>query len=140
MGVMELPVEDKIGLLSDTYALSKNGSGDAVSLCKLLGSFKDDVNDKVWTQLSACFGGLRKVMAGLPEETIDAFQKFAGQVVYPGFKKAGWDPQDGDDDNQKKFRSTMVGLIKDYFDSATMSDVAVEAQKRCQAFLENPCD
>ena len=46
-----IPAEDRIGLLSDTFATSKAGALDAGFVVDLLSGFKDELNDKVcvWT-------------------------------------------------------------------------------------------
>ena len=56
-----VPSEDKIGLLSDTFAMSKAGVLDSSFLVDLLAGFKSELNDKVWSEIASVLGGLDKV-------------------------------------------------------------------------------
>ncbi|CAE8641584.1 unnamed protein product, partial [Polarella glacialis] len=137
--IKALPAEDRIGLLADTFACTKAGAQDPAFLVELLGGFKEEVNDKVWSELGAVLGGLDKVVCqGLDAETAKAFKIFAGKLVSPAFAKVGWDTLPSDSDNQKKLRSTVVSALSKY----CCSDPAVvaEAAKRLKAFVAAPND
>eukprot|EP00927_Polykrikos_kofoidii_P021662 TRINITY_DN20438_c0_g1_i1.p1 TRINITY_DN20438_c0_g1~~TRINITY_DN20438_c0_g1_i1.p1 ORF type:complete len:884 (-),score=168.66 TRINITY_DN20438_c0_g1_i1:86-2737(-) len=138
-GVKSLSAEDKIGLLSDSYALTKSGAMEPIQLVRLLNSFRGESNDKVWSELAAVFGGLRRVvLQGLDEATAAAFVEFAGRLVKPVFQKVGWDTCSGDDDNLKVLRGIILGLVSSYCFLDPV--VVVEAQQRCEAFLAAPSD
>mmetsp|Transcript_66812 Transcript_66812/g.118290 ORF Transcript_66812/g.118290 Transcript_66812/m.118290 type:complete len:881 (-) Transcript_66812:54-2696(-) len=134
-----LPAEDRIGLLSDTYATCKAGFLDATFLVQLLGGCRGETNDKVWSELASLLGGLDKVIAqGLDDATAQAFTDMASALVAPAFKLVGWDMSPSDDDNRKKLRSTVCSLLSKYCfkDEAIVS----EAVKRCKAFVAAPND
>mmetsp|Transcript_82526 Transcript_82526/g.238452 ORF Transcript_82526/g.238452 Transcript_82526/m.238452 type:complete len:886 (-) Transcript_82526:40-2697(-) len=134
-----LPAEDRIGLLSDAYALCKAGLLPPPQLVQLLSSYAGEDNDKVWSELSAVLGGLdRVVRQGLGDETAEAFVDFAARLVGPAFGKVGWDEQPGDSDNQRKLRSTLVQLLGKY----CYKDAAVvaEAKERFKKFIADPND
>ncbi|CAK9053976.1 unnamed protein product [Durusdinium trenchii] len=131
--------EDRIGLLSDTFATCKAGVLEPGFMAELLSGFKDELNDKVWSELASVMGGLEKVIVqGLDDETASAFKEFCSKLVLPAFKHVGWDQQSSDDDNQKKLRSTVLSAVAKYCykDSA----IAAEAVKRCKAFVADPND
>jgi len=132
--------EDRIGLLSDTYALSKSGALNPIQLVNLLSAFKNEHNDKVWSELASVLGGLDKVIGqGLEESTAAAFTEFAGKLIAPVFaKEVGWEAGANDSDNKKKLRSTLVGLLSKY--CTKDQAVVAEAKKRCEAFLQAPND
>jgi len=134
--VQSLSALDRMGLLSDTYALCKAGCLEPVNLVELLKGFRGETNDKVWSVLSACLGGLDKIIKqGLEPSTATAFTSFAGGLVSPAFAAVGWDIREGDDDNHKFLRSTLVGLASSF--SSKDPVVAAEATKRCQAFIDD---
>merc|ERR1711879_1122458 len=60
--VSALSPEDKIGLLSDTYAIAKSGGLDPIQLATLLKGFDGETNDKVWAELSSVIGGVSKII------------------------------------------------------------------------------
>mmetsp|Transcript_2871 Transcript_2871/g.6741 ORF Transcript_2871/g.6741 Transcript_2871/m.6741 type:complete len:887 (+) Transcript_2871:54-2714(+) len=138
-GMKDLPAEDRIGLLSDSFALCKAGVLDPTHLVSLLQGYRGEANDKVWAELSAVLSGLDKVVRqGLDAATGSAFIDFAASLVAPALKEVGWDELPEDDDNRKKLRSTLVGAgAKFCFRDASL---ATEAEKRCRAFLEAPTD
>merc|ERR1719311_1193452 len=75
---------------------------------------------------------------GMPQSAQDAFQKMAAKVTKPAFMAVGWSTVAGDDDNRKKLRSTMAGLIAKFcYDDP---DVKSEVKQRCAAFLAAPGD
>jgi len=134
-----MPAEDRIGLLADSFSLCKAGLADPVQLVTLLRGFKGEDNDKVWSELSAVFGGLEKIVRqGLDDAVADAFIGFAGGLVAPAFGKVGWDVKPGDSDNDKKLRSTLVSTLEKFCfkDAAVVAD----AKKRFDAFIANPND
>lgn len=70
-----IPAEDRIGLLSDTFATCKAGALDAGFIVDLLSGFKDELNDKVWSELASVLGGLEKVICqGLDDDTPSAYK------------------------------------------------------------------
>jgi len=137
--VKSLSPEDRIGLLSDTYALCKNGAMQPISLVKLLSGYIGEENEKVWEQLMAVLNGLGKlVAAGLDASSVDAFVKFASKLVVPAFELVGWDVKSSDSDNQRLLRNTLVMLLSKYCykDAAVVS----EAKKRFDAFIADPAN
>mmetsp|Transcript_2671 Transcript_2671/g.10383 ORF Transcript_2671/g.10383 Transcript_2671/m.10383 type:complete len:883 (-) Transcript_2671:311-2959(-) len=131
--------EDRIGLLSDTFALCKAGAMDPIELVKLLKGFDTEANDKVWSELSSVLDGLGKIVRqGLDDAVANAYVSFCAKIFGAAFAKVGWDTKEGDSDNEKKLRSTLIGSVAKYCykDAA----VAAEAKKRFQAFIAAPND
>ena len=108
----QLPPEDRIGLLSDTYALCKAGHMPPPQLIDLLSAFATEDNDKVWTALSVALQGLARVVgAGLDDAVVHGLSAFAAKIVGPQAARIGWDHKVGDSENTKKLRQTIVGLV-----------------------------
>jgi aminopeptidase N len=129
-----VPAEDRIGLLSDAFALCKAGMQEPEQLIQLLSGFKGERNDKVWAELTASLSGLD----GILRQTLDAparklWETFAEQLTVPAFLEVGWDTRGGDDDNTKKLRSTMAALMAKFCSAG--ADHMKAAGQKCEAFL-----
>lgn len=132
-----IPAEDRIGLLSDTFATCKAGGADPGFIVDLLSGFKEELNHNVWSELSACLGGLEKIiLQGLDDDTGAAFQDFCSKLVLPAFKYIGWDQLPSDDDNAKGLRSTVLSAVAKY--CYKDPSISAEAVKRCKAFVADP--
>jgi len=133
--VQSLSPQDRIGLLSDSYALCKAGLQGPEELVELLAGFKGERNDKVWSELSACLEGLNNVMRQCMSSSImDTWGRFVEKLASGLFLEIGWDTRDTDDDNTKKLRTTLAGLMAKF--SSADAEHMKEARKKCDAFLE----
>eukprot|EP00439_Symbiodinium_sp_Y106_P074700 s2007_g14.t1 len=153
-----VPPEDKIGLLSDTFSMSKAGVLDASFLVDLLAGFKSELNDNVWSEISAVLGGLEKVVCqGLADDTAQAFKEFCSKLVVPAFTH---ETASADSDNRKKLRSTVLAAVSKYCSQdflnvqkadhalhliamgAPVQDptISAEAVRRCKEFAASPND
>lgn len=137
--MQSLPAFDRIGLLSDSFALVKAGYSEPEQFVELLNGFTGESNDKVWTVLSSNLNQWDKVLKlGLPSTVQEAFKNLASRLVMPAFTPVGWDSLATDDDNRKKLRSTLANLVADFgWDDAAVKS---EAKKLCSAFLASPAD
>eukprot|EP00668_Euglena_longa_P044304 GGOE01058911.1.p1 GENE.GGOE01058911.1~~GGOE01058911.1.p1 ORF type:complete len:766 (+),score=277.53 GGOE01058911.1:351-2648(+) len=129
-----LPAEDRIGILSDTFALVKSGQADPTQLVELLRGFRDETNEKVWTQLSQMLLPLDRLMAsGLDAEVSAAFRRFAADLVRPCASGLGWDHRPDDHENTKQLRQTVISLLATF--CYAEPDVRAEADRRLAMLL-----
>jgi len=134
-----IPAEDRIGLLSDSYAFVKSGATRPEVLVKLLEGFGSEMNDKVWSELSATLTALDMLMKQVLNPDVYAlFIGWAGQLVSPAFSKVGWAASGEETDNKKMLRSTLLGLVAKFCTSDTA--IVAEAKKLCGMFLRDPTD
>lgn len=132
--VQSLSAEDRIGLLSDSFALCKAGMQKPEELIQLLAGFKAERNDKVWTELSACLGGIDGIMKQCFDgPAIKSWESFAEKLTVPAFLEVGWDTRSGDSDNTKQLRTNLAGLMAK-FCSADADHMTV-AKTKADAFL-----
>eukprot|EP00668_Euglena_longa_P000610 GGOE01000746.1.p1 GENE.GGOE01000746.1~~GGOE01000746.1.p1 ORF type:complete len:882 (-),score=313.77 GGOE01000746.1:304-2592(-) len=130
----QLPPEDRIGLLSDTFALCKAGHADPTQVVALLRGFGAEDNDKVWAQLSSVLIALHRLISvGFPEAAAKGFAQFAAAFVRPHAERVGWnhDPQDGE--NVKQLRQILISLLATF--CATEPEVWADAKPRYQALV-----
>eukprot|EP01062_Namystynia_karyoxenos_P059363 TRINITY_DN507_c0_g1_i3.p1 TRINITY_DN507_c0_g1~~TRINITY_DN507_c0_g1_i3.p1 ORF type:complete len:912 (+),score=335.98 TRINITY_DN507_c0_g1_i3:86-2737(+) len=146
--VHDLPAVDRIGLLSDSFALLKCKKMCPSLYLDLLQGFctkdgRSETNDKVWYELGGALNRFNKYAKAIAEEKpgdaskklSEAFNRLAAKLVTPAFEKVGWDTRPGDDDNTKGLRSTLVKLTASF--SPLEPQVAKEARRRYEAFLED---
>merc|ERR1719161_412931 len=135
---MSLPAEDRIGMLSDTYALAKAGHAEPEAIARLLSGCAADRNVNTWAETSALLQGLNKAIksGGFGDAVETAYNNFASRVLAPCAKEVGWEVQPGDDDNKKRLRQTMISCLGKF--SGTDPEVWAAAKPKYEAFLANP--
>eukprot|EP00668_Euglena_longa_P003364 GGOE01003939.1.p1 GENE.GGOE01003939.1~~GGOE01003939.1.p1 ORF type:complete len:881 (+),score=297.17 GGOE01003939.1:348-2645(+) len=107
-----LPAEDRIGLLSDAFALCRAGHESPEQLIALLGAYCGEANDKVWSELASTLLRLNQLIrSGLEPDVADAFRQFAAKIITPKAREVGWEPRAGESDNAKRLRAIMAGLV-----------------------------
>jgi len=133
--VQTLSAEDRIGLLSDSFALCKAGMQQPEQLVQLMSGFSKEKNDKVWGELSANLSALDSILKQCLEgPAIESWNRFAAALTVPTFLEVGWDTRSGDDDNTKLLRNTLAALMAK-FCSADAEHMKAAKQK-CEAFLQ----
>jgi puromycin-sensitive aminopeptidase len=150
----QLSPADRVGLISDAYALVKANRMKPEDLIILLASFKGEENCVVWQGLSDALCGLETILSD-DEVMYPHFCKFAQSLVLPLVDLVGWDDvknnsTDGNDATTSKtagatepedhmgpiLRGIMISLLSTFcYDDAA---VVQEAKSRCQSFLEDP--
>eukprot|EP00756_Hemistasia_phaeocysticola_P050988 Hpha_TRINITY_DN26171_c0_g1::TRINITY_DN26171_c0_g1_i1::g.155277::m.155277/K08776/NPEPPS; puromycin-sensitive aminopeptidase len=140
--VSELPAVDKMGLISDTFAIARAGMSCPSTIITMLDGFAQggEDNDKVWTQLSSVLKRLGGFLISAVEElggkdkaVLDGFNRLATKMLSPVVAKVGWDTREGDSDNVKSLRSTLLYLLTVF--SGTEPSVAAEGKRRFDAYL-----
>ena len=134
----EMAPADRVGLISDAYALVKaNQLMTPEALMTLLASYKAEDNCVVWQGLSDAIGGLESTVSD-DEALSQKFKTFAQKLVLPLVDLVGWEAKPDDAHLTSILRGIMISLLSTFcYDDAA---VAKEATTRSQAFLENPED
>lgn len=109
-----LPVSDRAGLLTDSYAMVKAGHMAPEVLIKLVGNYKDEDNYVVWDALSSVLSGLNTVLADSPAALLANFKTFARGFVLALQDKVGWDESDSDGHLTTLLRSMLIGLLNTF--------------------------
>ena len=134
----EMSPADRVGLISDVYALVKaNQIMKPEDLINLMASYKAEDNCVVWQGLADAIGGLDLIMSD-DEVLSKHFKAFARKLVLPLVDLVGWESKPEDGHLTSILRGIMISLLSKFcYDEA---EVAKEAKTRCEAFLENPED
>ena len=129
--VQALPLaEDRVGLLSDCYALCKAKMLDLGDLMELMAEFAEEESYVVWAEIEQQILGADQVLrSGYTQ--YPGFAKFVQALVVDASTKCGWDEKPDDGHLDKLLRSVLVRLQCRFPSQTTMA----EASKRFQAFL-----
>ena len=134
----ELAPADRVGVISDAYALVKaNQLMKPEALVTLLASYKNEDNCVVWQGLSDAIGGLELILSD-DEALSEYFKSFAKTLILPLVDLVGWESKEEDEHLMAILRGIMVGLLSTFCSDDEV--VAKEAKTRTEAFLENPED
>jgi len=137
--MQSVPAEDRISLLSDSYALCKAGMAKPEQLVKLISGFKAEKNDKVWSELIGCLAGLDALFKQcLGAAALQAWESFALSVCLPKFLELGWDNRPSDDDNTKTLRASMAAVMTKF--SSPTADHMKPAVEKANAFIQAVAD
>eukprot|EP00755_Sulcionema_specki_P011443 Sspe_Gene.7689::Locus_2603_Transcript_1_1_Confidence_1.000_Length_2682::g.7689::m.7689/K08776/NPEPPS; puromycin-sensitive aminopeptidase len=104
-----LSVEDRIGLLNDTYALAQSGQGSPEQVFQLLKGFSKERNDKVWSRIDGIVTNIHRILVGMPEARA-GLSRFVSRLVESVVSELGWESRPEDDDNTKSLRGTVISL------------------------------
>jgi aminopeptidase 2 len=124
-----LSPEDKIGLVSDAFAMAGSGHSNISTVLSLLEVFDEETNFFVWKQVLGVIDMISGAMGfeELPiKEGLKAFRK---RLASKCLSKKGWDFKDSDDNMEKMFKALM------FSNSGEDPRVREAANEMFQAFL-----
>lgn len=98
---------DRIGLLSDQFALCKAGKLDPTRLLELLAAYDTEDEPTVLCELLLRLSGLHSLFAAT-DELQKPFDEFARGLVSPLVATLGWDPRDEDGHLTRKLRGEVI--------------------------------
>ena len=105
----ELDDIERYSLVSDTLAFVRNGQVPASNFLDLVGRFEDETEHAIW---SVIVGGLGSIEHHALDETVrDRFEEFVRRLLRPAFDRAGWTPEPGDTDLQRKLRGMLMTAL-----------------------------
>jgi puromycin-sensitive aminopeptidase len=128
-----LGARDRIGLISDAFALAKAGDMKVSQAMSLAMEYKEDDDYAVWQEISSNVAGLSSLYAS--QSWFPAFQTWVRTLYTSIAAKLGWDAVEGEKHTQTLFRSTVFNML-----GSVGADpiVAAEAQRRFAAFIVAP--
>jgi aminopeptidase N len=124
-------VENRIGMLDDTWALVQAGRAQAPAYLKLAAAVGADADETEWNGITDALGAMDRLETGKPGD--EAFLAYTRQLVRPVFMKLGWDTKLGDSESTQQLRQRIIGALG----SAGDKTIIAEAQKRFTKFLAN---
>jgi puromycin-sensitive aminopeptidase len=102
--VRKMPAVDRVGFLSDTFALCKAGYVKGSVLTDLLSQFGEEDNSTVWECLESIIGSLNRVSGG-------AYQELAKSVVQRAYERYGWESRPRDSFDTQLTRNIVLRMV-----------------------------
>lgn len=127
----EMQVQDRIGLVSDAYALCKSGHLSPQTLFNVLCIVQTEDNVMVWETLAIPFMEIRKTLQGT--ECAELFNPWVNCLVAPAFKVTGWDFYPDEDMLHVKLRRLVLNIYSTFTNDTAFVE---EARKRFYLLLE----
>lgn len=106
---MSLDTIGRIQLLNEAVMLVRGGIQSSDSLIPLLDAYRNETEEPVWNIISMGLAELRKFV----EDNKEAEQKLrhlSAEIARAQYERLGWDPKDGESEEDTKLRSTIIGL------------------------------
>jgi puromycin-sensitive aminopeptidase len=127
-----LSAADRLGIISDQFALAQTGHISMSNFLQLLESFKDETDFYVWSEISSNLGFLSQIFDGT--SVFPSFQAFVRRLYANVYQRLGWDNKEGDGPMESSFRAIVINrLLK-----ADDENVVEEARSRFRAHNTTP--
>ena len=135
--ITELPTLDKICILQDATILARAGFENSASLLPLALSLKTETNEKVFGMAAGSLTELRKFVDD-NDAARDSLKRISGEFARATFEELDWDEKDGESDDDRERRTTVLSLMmysedkevldeaKTRFDSNKLEDLPTE--------------
>ncbi len=130
--VRELPVDDKLNLLSDTWALAEAAQGPATSYLDLVEALRNETNLALWEEILDHLELIDNLEVGRSER--EHFRSYARSLLASVFLRVGWDAKSGEDHAAGLLRNRLIRALGRFKDPGVTS----EAERRFNLFLRNP--
>jgi aminopeptidase 2 len=127
----KVEVADRIGLVSDAFAMSVAGKLSLTAVLSLLKNFKEETDYFVWGEISSQLGQMLSVWWEQSEEDIANLKLFILDLYGPQAEKLGFDFTSEESDKVKLLRPLIIGMAAKCGHKATIA----EAQKRFKEFV-----
>jgi aminopeptidase 2 len=125
-----LGAADRLGLVSDVFALAYSGDAVLSEALTLLGHFSKEDNHLVWGQIQGRLQQILSVWFEEPEEVQQRIKHFCRQLVSPAALRSGFDFPAGEPDAQRLLRPILLGLAA----RAQEPAILAEARERFERF------
>jgi aminopeptidase N len=127
--------EDRVGLISDAYALTKARKMKIEQLIILLTAFKNEDNSTVWEALEVVLVGLDQII--MDNDSIRTpYVALVSKLISPCASLIGWNPRPDDGHLSNLLRGTMVRLLGRF--AWKSGAVQEESRRRFDGHCKNP--
>jgi len=128
-----LETKDRVGLVSDLFALARAGKKDVGDVLELLAEMANDLSYTLWAEIESDLKSLAPVLeAGY--KNYSAFAEYIKALLRAPSEKVGWEPKEDDDHLTKMLRGVLIRLQSDYPNEEAIK----EATTRFWAFHGDP--
>jgi aminopeptidase 2 len=127
----KIHASDRIGLVSDAFALSVAGKLSLTLVLSLLKNFKDESDYLVWGEISSQLSQLLSIWWEQPTEDQSHLKEFIAELYAHQAEKLGFDFKSDESDKIKLLRPLIIGMAG----KCGNSKVIDEARKRFAEFV-----
>ena len=99
----------KMQLLDEATLLARAGIMPSAKLIPLIDAYRDETSEPVWSIISLAVGELKKFVQ-TDKNAEQELRSFAREIAAQLYDKLGWDPIDGESEEQTKLRSVIIGM------------------------------
>ncbi|QHU89504.1 aminopeptidase [Candidatus Saccharibacteria bacterium oral taxon 955] len=111
--------------LTEQTLLARGGYISSATLVELLTAFQNESNEKVWQVIAMAISDLKRFVE--TDKTAEAnLRRLVANLARPQFERLGWDPINGESEDDTELRSLVIGLMI-YGEDA---NVVAEASRR----------
>ena len=130
--IMELPEEDRLGILQDQWALVQAGRAPLSHWLDLATVLRDDPSPTVGAEITGVIGFLNHAFRGTTE--CAAFQNRARTLLAPRLAHLGWDARISEEPAAANHRAGLIRLLGQMAEPAVLA----EARRRYDKFMMRP--
>ncbi len=102
----KLPAADRLGILSDAFALVEAGQMPTVALLELLKSYEDENDYTVWTEIISCLRTLDSLL--FETDARKKFNEFSRKMLKKIAERVGWVAKKHEDHTTTLLRSLVL--------------------------------
>ncbi len=112
---------DRLQLINERVLLTRSGHVSNVSLIPLLQKSSDETHESVWSILNLALGELKKFVE-FDDESRNKLKQLSSAVARNQFERLGWEPKDGESENDLKLRPSIIAMRLFGEDSEVLSE------------------
>lgn len=126
----QLTPTDRFGVLDDSYALCMSGQLPLTSLLTLMGSFREETEYTVLSNLINISYKIVRIVGDAAPEMVDNLKQFFTSLFESPAQKLGWEPRSGESHLDAMLRGELLTILAELGHESTLN----EAIRRFDAF------
>jgi aminopeptidase N len=128
----KLNLEDRVNLLSDSWALAQANRADVSLYLELIGKLPRGRELAERDQIVNAFDYINRLLIGEP--TREKFQAYAHLILRLTFDDLGWDPRKNESPRESLLRASLIVALADLNDQ----EIIAGCKKRFEKFVVDP--
>ena len=105
----QLSPVDRVQLLDEATLLARGGVMTSNMLLPLISAYRNETSEPVWNIVAMAAGELRKFVED-NKEAEDKLRTLSGRLADEQYQRLGWEPIEGESEEDTKLRSTMISM------------------------------
>ena len=127
-----LSVEDRVNLMSDTWALVQAGRAPVSLYFGIAEKLPASTDLAEREEMIEVFVSINRLLIGTPAS--EEFQRYARSLLRPTFETLGWEPKPGEPSNNGRLRGSLIGTLGFLNDP----EIIAGCRERFDKYLANP--